>query len=228
MKTKLIVTNLFLLILLGFNLKTSGQPLSKNDITTIINGKVWAPKASISSGEQLFLEKLNLKGSLLFKGIQFDNLEFSYDISTEEIITPVEMFDKTKKIIIVNPCFLEGFRILDSSNEYEFLRGDLLHPELSTREYYQFVQFNALKYIIKRKKIKNLKSDPSVKSQYLNSNSLFIIKDDELLTINSKSDILKIFAHQKKEVKRFIRNKKLKISPRNPMDATVLLSHFDL
>ncbi|WP_372643256.1 hypothetical protein [Ancylomarina sp.] len=228
MKTKLLLTNLIILIFLGFSPDISGQPLSKGNLKTIINGKTWVPKTSIASGEQFFLERMDLKGSFLFKGIRFDDIQFSYDISTEKIITAIETLDKTKRNIIVNPFFLEGFTVTESLYEFDFLRGDLVHPELDPKSYYQVVKFQNTQYVVRRKKHKILKSDSSGKFKYVIANSLFLIKDDELISISSRSDIFKVFPQEKKEMKRFIRSNKLKIGTKTPMDAIVLLSKFDL
>lgn len=228
MKTKLITTPLFILIFLGLNLCLLAQPLSKKNINTIINGKTWVPQTSVASGEQFFLEKMNLTGSLLFKGTQFDNIKFSYDISTEKLITAIKTQDKTMRNIIVNPFFLEGFSVIDSSQEFDFLRGDLIHPKLDPYTYYQIVKFQNIQYIIKRKKHKILRSDSSKKFKYVTANNLFIVKNNELITVNNKVDIFKIYSKYKKEMKRFIRNNGLKISSKKPMDMVILLSKFDL
>jgi hypothetical protein len=228
MKTKLLYTNLLILIFIGLNHCVSGQPLLKDNLQTLINGKTWVPQTSVALGEQFFLEKMNLKGSFLFKGIQFDNIQFSYDISTETIITAIETQDKTKRNIIVNPLFLEGFSVIDASHNFNFLRGDLIHPKLEQYSYYQIVKFQNIQYVIRRQKHKILKSDSSKKFKYVIANSLFIIKDNELIPIHNKIDILKIYTQEKKEIKRFIRNNKLKISSKKPMDVVVLLSKFNL
>lgn len=228
MKTKLITTTFFILIFLGLNHCLLGQPLSKSDLKTIINGKTWVPQTSVALGDQFFLEKMNLTGSLLFKGTRFDNIQFSYDISTEKLITAIKTQDKTMRNIIVNPFFLEGFSLTDTFQEFDFLRGDLIHPELNPYTYYQIVRFQNIQYIIKRKKHRILRSDSSKKFKYVTANNLFIVKNNELITVNNKVDIFKIYSKYKKEMKRFIRTNKLKISPKKPMDMVILLSKFDL
>lgn len=228
MKLKLLFTNLFILFIFGFNFNISGQPLSKGNLKTIINGKIWVPKTSITHSKQFFLEKMDLKGSLQFKGVQFDHIEFAYDISTEKVITAIETNDKTKRNIVVNPYFLEGFSVLDSSIEFNFIRGDFLHSKLDSIGYYQVVQFPNIQYIIKRRKHKTLKLDHSRKFEYRIDNDLFILKNKELITVKSKNDILDFFPHKKKEMRRFIRSNRLKIGTKTPMDAIILLSIFDL
>jgi hypothetical protein len=228
MKTKFLYINLIILFSLGLCNKLSGQPLSNNNIKTIINGKIWVPKTSISLGQQFFLDKMDLKGGFLFKGRQFENIKFAYDISNEEIITAIETQDNTKRDIVVNPHFLEGFSVTEKAYEFNFLRGDLIHPKLNPQAYYQIVKFHKLQYIVKRRKHRILKSDQSRKFKYVLANRLFIVKDQKLISISSKNDLLRIFPNKKKEMKRFIRGNKLKIGTKTPMDAVVLLSQFDI
>jgi len=228
MKTKLLFANFLILILIGFNPDVSGQPKAETNIKTIINGKAWIPKTSVSLGKQFFLDRLDLKGSFLYKGIRFNNIEFAYDISTERIITAIETLDKTMRNIIVNPYFLEGFSVDDGSHEFNFLRGALLHKKLDSLAYYQVVESHSLRYVIKRRKYKTLKSNESREFRYIKSNSLYLIKENQLIHVNSKKDILKFFPSKKKEMKRFLRSNKLKIGTKTPMDAVVLLLKFDL
>ncbi len=232
MKSQPLFAILLILGLLVFNQETSGQPKSANDIKTIINGKTWIPDISSSIGEQFFGEKMNFKGSFLYDGQRFDKVEFSYDLLNEIIITSIETKEKSKRNIVINSSFLEGFNIENDHNKFEFLRGGLIHNELDSLGYYQVVKFQNLLLVIKRKKQKKLIQDPINKFKYINKyvdeNSLYLMKEGDLISVRDKKDILELFPNQKKEMKRFIRNNKLKIRTTRPMDAIQLLQKFDL
>ncbi|MDE5422278.1 hypothetical protein L3073_08655 [Ancylomarina sp. DW003] len=227
MKSNLLLTSALIIITLGFNSKASGQPTSKKNIKTIINGKVWIPKVSVSHGDQFFLNKMNLKGDFLFDGHQYQNIEFTYDLSKDIIITRIETEDKTKRSIVVNPYLLEGFSVHGTLNQYNFLRGGLIHKKLDPLRYYQAVEFKNLKYVVKRTKYPVFTADASRKYKYVSRNHLYLISDNNLFTIKKKKDIIRFFPNKKKEIKRFIRKNKLTISSKTPMDAVVLLSKFD-
>lgn len=227
MKSNLFFASILILGSLGFNPEVSGQAISKKHIQTIVNGKVWVPKVSVSHGDQFFLNKMNIKGDFLYDGTQFNNIEFSYDLSKDIIITNIKTKDKTKRNIVVNPYWLEGFSVYDSSKKYDFLRGGLLHKKLDSLDYYQLVEFKSLKYIVKRTKYPVFTADVSRKYKYVSKNSLYVLKGTELITIKKKNDLIYFFPNQKKEMKRFIRKNKLKISSKTPMDASLLLSKFD-
>lgn len=232
MKSQSLFAILLILSLLIFNQETSGQPKPANNIKILINGRAWIPENSISLGEQYFGERMNLKGSFLYDGQRFENVEFSYDLSREIIITSIETEEKHKRSIIVNSSFLEGFNVNSSPNKFEFLRGGLIHNELDSLGYYQVVKSQNLLLVIKRKYRKKLIQDPINKfnysTKYINQNSIYIVKEGDLITVRSKKDILELFPDQKKEMKRFIRNNKLKIRASRPMDAIQLFQKNDL
>jgi len=228
MRSSLLFAIILIPSLMGYSPETSGQPKSANNIKNLENGKVWVPQTSVSLGKQFFLEKMNLKGNFLYKGIRFDNIEFAYDISTEKIILAIETEDKTKRNITVSPYFLEGFNVDDSTYKYEFLRGGIIHKELDSLKYYQVVKSQNLLYVIKRKKRTMSTPYQSKKFKYIDGNSLYLIKEGELISVRGKKDIINLFPNQKKEMKRFIRNNKLKISTETPMHAIPLLLKFDL
>lgn len=228
MKSNFLLTNLIILLFIVVSPDISGQPKSKTDIQTIVNGRVWVPTTSVSLGEQFFLEKMNLNGSLLYEGIQFNNVDFSYDLAEEIVITTIETETKTKRNIIINPYCLEGFNVNNHSSNFKFVRGDLLHKNLDSLRYYQVINSRNFQYLIMRKKHRKLKSNNSNTYKYVSINSLYIIKEGDLIPINGKKDILNLFPHQKKEMRKYISSSKLKIRTKTPMDAVPLLLKFDL
>jgi len=228
MKSKIILSSLLILSFLGVSPEIFGQPKSKRNIQTLVNGKVWSPTVSVSPGKQFFLEKMNLNGSILYDGLQFNNIIFSYDLSKELIITTIETEAKNQRHIIINPYYLEGFIVNDHSLNFEFLRGNILHKKLDSLSYYQVVSSRNLQYVIRRKKHRKLSTDNSKTYRYVSINSLYIIKRGELIPINGKKDILNLFPYQKKEMRKYLRNSKLKIRKKTPLDAVPLLLKFDL
>jgi len=193
-----------------------------------VNGRVWVPTVSVSSGEQFFLEKMNLKGSFFYEGLQFNNVKFSYDLAEEIVITTIETETQTKRNIIINPYCLEGFNVNDHTSNFKFIRGDLLHKNLDSLTYYQVVESRNLQYLIKRKKHRKLKSNNSNTYKYVSINSLYIIKEGELVPIKGKKDILDLFPYQKKEMRKYLRGSNLKVRTKTPLDVVPLLLKFDL
>ncbi|MFA9370958.1 MAG: hypothetical protein ACERIH_04555 [Labilibaculum antarcticum] len=70
MKTKRLLSVLYLLLLVSLCSHAHAQPQLSTSPQTIINGKVWVPAYSITKGEQFFLSKIELTGNLKFKDKQ--------------------------------------------------------------------------------------------------------------------------------------------------------------
>ncbi|MDQ1772628.1 hypothetical protein GQR60_19650 [Labilibaculum sp. A4] len=228
MKTKSLSLITFILLLAGFCPNTFGQPKLSTNPETIINGKIWIPTFSVAQGKQFFLKKLELNGSFKFNGQNFNNLKFFYDLSKEEIITPIQTENNTTCNIVVNPFFLEEFTVLDNQTIYHFKRGDLIHKKLSPANYYQVFTASKITYVIKRTQLRVLSSKTgSEKFNYIDDTNMYAIYKKELSTIKSKADLIKFFPSQKKEIKQFVRFSKLKINRHNPLDAIPLLIKFD-
>jgi hypothetical protein len=56
---------------------------------------------------------------------------------------------------------------------------------------------------------------------------MYILNNQQLSPIKKTKDLFAFFPQQKKEIKQFIRSKKLKINKHSPLDALPLLTQFD-
>ena len=228
MKIKLLKLFPLILVLVSFYSSTFGQPQLSSNPETIINGRIWVPSHSIAQADQFLFGKLELNGSIKFKGQQFNNLKFFYDISKELIITSIETENNTKRNIVINPSYLEEFNVKHKNLFYQFKRGDLIHEELNSTHFYQVFSNFSITYIVKYLKVRNLNSKiGSSTFNYFNNNQLYVVHKGVLSSINNKNDIIKLFPLQKKETKKFIRAKKLKINKNTPLDAIPFLIKFD-
>lgn len=225
---KLLILITFAFIFIGFCPSTFGQPKLSSDSDMIINGRIWVPTHSVALAEQFLFGKLELNGSIKFKGQRFDNLKFSYDIARELVITPIETENNTKRNIVVNPTYLEEFNVEYNYQSFHFKRGDFIHEKLNPNQFYQLFSSSSITYLIKYSKIRNLSSQTGSKTfNYTNNNHMYILHKGDLKSINSKNDIIKLFPLQKKEMKQFIRTNKLKINKNSPLDVIPLLIKFD-
>lgn len=219
----------FLCILLAvFCSSLSAQNQFSNNSESITNGKLWVPSYSVAEGEQLFLSQLELTGHIKFQGKEFKNQKFFYDIVNDEIISAILTENNTKRNIVLNPYFLEGFTVFEKGQNYQFLRGDFIHDELEPDAYYQIFISAKLSYVVKYEKTRMLNSkNASKKFKYIDNSRMYIISNQQISSIKKTKDILKFFPQQRKEIKRFIRSQKLKINKHTPLDALPLLTKFD-
>jgi hypothetical protein len=219
----------FCVVIILINTKVSyAQPKFKSDPETIINGKLWIPSHTVSLGDQFFLDKLKLNGSIIFDKTEFKNIELFYDISTDELITPISTENKTKCNIVLNKELLNGFTLVNNHQHYKFKKGTLIHKNLAPNEYYQIYKSNTKTYLIKHRKIRSLNSNSGSDSfKYINENKMYIISNNTIIDIRNKRSLLSLFKRQKKELKQYIRINKLKITKHSPWDVIPILNHFD-
>ncbi|BAX80343.1 hypothetical protein [Labilibaculum antarcticum] len=228
MKTKLLNLLTLILLLAGICPNTFGQPKLSTDSENIINGKIWIPNYSIAQAEQFFLKKLELNGSMVFKGQTYTNLNFFYDISIDQIITPIQTENNTTCNIVVNPYLLEGFTVFDNNINYHFKRGDLIHEELSPTSYYQVFTSSKITYVVKYNQLRILDSKNGSKHfNYIDDTSMYSIYEGKLNSVRNKNDIISFFPSKKKEMNQYLRLKRLKINRHKPLDAIFLLIKFD-
>ncbi len=228
MKSKLLNLLTLILLLVGFFSNTFGQPKLSTDSENIINGKIWIPTYSVAQAEQFFLKKLELNGSMVFKGQTYTNLTFFYDISIDQIITPIQTENNTTCNIVVNPSFLEGFTVFDNDQIYHFKRGDLIHKELSPTSYYQVFSSSTITYIVKYTQQRILESRGSSKHfNYIDDTNMYSLYEGKLNSVKNKNDIIDFFPSKKKEMNQYLRLNRLKINRHKPLDAIPLLIKFD-
>ncbi|WP_320017592.1 hypothetical protein [Labilibaculum manganireducens] len=228
MKSKLLNLLTPILLIVAFCSNTFGQPKLSSDKENIINGKIWIPTHLVAQAEQFFLKKLELNGSMVFKGLTYTNLKFFYDLSKEEIITPIQTENNTTCNIVVNPNLLEEFIVFDSNKNYHFKRGDLIHEELSPTIYYQVFESSTITYAIKYTQLRILDSRSGSRHfNYIDNTNMYSIYEGKLNSVKNKNDIINFFPSKKKEMNQYLRSNRLKINKHKPLDAIPLLIKFD-
>ena len=222
--------NLFVLCILLITcvkFQAKCQPIPIQDNENIINGKLWVPTILNSEGSQLFLGELQMKGYIRFDSVLYHGINLGYDLEQNEVLATIVTPNNTKRIIALNKSRLQEFSFMNNGQEFHFKKGDLIHPDLNPKSFYQVVSTYNLTYVIHREKQKVLKMK-SRKYEYLKYNKLSIIKDNKIHSINKRKDLLNILYDQKTEIKKYIQLHKLKINSKHPMDIVPVILNFDL
>ncbi|MCY1636302.1 hypothetical protein [Marinifilum sp. D737] len=219
-------TFLLIHIILAFNNIILAQPIPKQSIKNIINGKTWTPSLMNSENSQLFLNSLNLKGQVQMQSTIYQNVILGYDLEQDEILATIKTRNNTKRIIALNKSELEEFKFSKAGQDFHFKRGDLIHENLNENTYYQVTITNGLVYVIHRKLIKILRQKTS-KYTFKSANNIYIIQKGLIHPIRNRRDLLKIYTNNSSEIKKFIQQNKLKINPKHPMDIIPVVLKYD-
>lgn len=219
-------TFLLIHIILGFNNIIFAQPIPKQSIKNIINGKTWTPSLMNSENSQLFLNSLGLKGQVQMQSTIYQNVILGYDLEQDEILATIKTRNNTKRIIALNKSELEEFKFSKGGQNFHFKRGDLIHENLNENTYYQVTISNGLVYVIHRKLIKILRQKTS-KYSFKSDNNIYIIQKGLIHPVRNRRDLLKIYTNNSSEIKKFIQRNKLKINPKHPMDIIPVVLKYD-
>ena len=205
-----------------------GQPITEENPIHLINGKLWISKDKNYVGTPLFLDQVELKGSVKLKTMIYENVYLGYDLEQGEIITTVLMEDNNKRIIAINKHVLDEISIQSTHNEYNFIRGDLISPYLNPQTYYLKIPFKKNPLFVLCKKSKKLEHK-SGKLKYYQYNSIYQVRDSGVRKISSKGVLKKLLdLKNRKDVVKFIREHKLKIDAKHLDHILFLSTNFDL
>jgi hypothetical protein len=161
------------------------------------------PYKTIDNNTNMYLvdDKFS-SGSIVYDGQIYYNTNLKYDIFRDEIIlnptgaSELIGINLTKRKITSFSIYNKNF-IKVEKEQYAL-------PELSTG-YYEISEYkdNLLLYIKHQKNIQKKIKDDGIFYQYKEQNSYYIDYQKKLYPINNKSDIIKIFPEQKKQINEF-------------------------
>ena len=81
-----------------------------SDVAKVITGKIYALKQTYAINSQFFNNKNPLKGTLVYDGIRFEDIDMQYDLSTQKIVVLLET-KSNKKYVSVDAEKVSWFSI---------------------------------------------------------------------------------------------------------------------
>jgi len=164
----------------------------------------------------------HLPGSVTMNGKTFDNIKIRYDIYNDELLTPFS----SAGILQLNKEMVDSFSILFQNNRYRFIRlpeDSLIGLKGFVNVVYKGKTALYIKYI---KKIEYLAVEGKYDKFYQVSR-IYLVKDNIVSLINSKSDFFSALTKDKLLLKNFIRINQLIISTKDPGSFVPVLRYFD-
>jgi hypothetical protein len=188
----------------------------------LYNGRIWTnPYYMVKEDQFLFSNKF-LWGSVTMRGRVFKNVGIMYDIYQDEILTPAA----PGGIIQLNKEMVDSFSIVYQNMTYQFIKME----EDSLRGPTGFVNVlyrgKTALYIKFNKKIDKLAVDGKYDTFYQLSH-LYLLKDNVVHLINSKSDLLNVFKDEKELIRKFIKKNQLTFSSKEPESFIPVLRYID-
>ncbi|MGB8491714.1 MAG: hypothetical protein WCE64_11715 [Bacteroidales bacterium] len=203
--------------------QVSRPPISDSlERQVIYNGKVWRSLYSKIIGDQFLYFKEFMPGSISIDGKRFAGLEIRYDIYNDEILTLTD-----RSIIIqVNKEMVDSFTIdyLGKTHNFSKLEPDSVN---SLSGYVEVLYHgNSSLYVRSRKEIQYLAAENQL-DMFEQSQKIYLKKNGKIYPVRGKPDFLGYLKDHKKEVKSFIKSRKITMTKGNPESFVPVLEYYD-
>jgi len=200
------------------------DPVSNDtiDIQTLYNGRAWRNLFYKVRGDQFLFSPEFLPGSVTIHGKLFENIPLKYDIYNDELLIITD-----QGIILQLNKEMIGKYTLNYENRILSFRNFDADSISSLRGYVNVLYEGGISLYIKyRKEILSL----AVENKYdlFNPvNKVFVRKDGEIIKVDSKGELLKLFGDQKHQVRSYIRSSKLRVSRKDPESFKPVIEYYD-
>jgi hypothetical protein len=188
----------------------------------LYNGRAWRNLYSKVVGDQFLFTKEFITGTVTIDGRIFTNMPIKYDIYNDEILTITD-----RGIIIqLNKEMIGRFSLGYNDMIYKFTR---MEPDsVNALSGYLDVLYDGdvSLYVKHRKEILLLAVDHK-SDLFQETHRVYLEKDGKIFLISSKSDLLNTLNDNKKQVRSFIRSKKLMVTKRNPWTFVPVVEYYD-
>jgi hypothetical protein len=226
---------IFLFIFLTAGLKGSAysgaepyknQPESAEQDTIdkqiLYNGRVWRVLYKNVKGFEFLFTKDFLPGSVTINGKTYKNIELKYDIYNDEILTPTD-----RGIILqLNKEMVEKFTLNYENRIFSFvnLKGDSLN---SLSGYVNVLHDGKTSFYVKYKKDILLLADDNKYDLFSETFKSYLLRGNQLFSMNSRKDLTTALADKQAEVKAFIKKNKIQVSKKIPGSFIPVLIYYD-
>lgn len=175
------------------------------DNLRIFNGREYTSYPYLLQGSPYFLDSANIKGSLIYNDVFYENISLTYDIVKQQLLANVASITRTL-IIAENP--VSQFNI--GSHQFINFRST---DSLNERGYFEVLKkYPNASLLSKRKKSVNKNLEGLyVKMVIVNNNSFYYLRDKQIYKLNTWKSIFQLFPDQKKKLKKLRRTKFLHI-----------------
>jgi hypothetical protein len=196
------------------------DPAKGNQI--LYKGKEWHNLYASIKGDQFLFSRDYLPASVTVNGKTFNNIEISYDIYSDEIISPVNQ----GIILQLNKEMIDSFSVLFQLRKYYFInmRED---GQSGIKGYVNSLYKGKSSLIVKYRKEIDLLAVDDKYDLFFQTYKIYILKDGIASQVSGKNDLLKILGDNKDQVKAFMKKNAIKVSKKAPDSFIPVLRYYD-
>ena len=170
-----------------------------------------------------YLDSLWRTGAVTYDGITYQNIRLLYDLVDDVVVVP--HIDSVYRMQLQN-IKVSRFSIAD----HQFIRivRDTAHNVGLRTGFYDQLYDGRSKVLAKRvKTIRTELVQNSIKEEYLSENSFYIGKNGLFYPVKTKRSVLNLFADQKKTLRKYLRENRIKFAKNREAAIVKLTQQYD-
>ncbi len=175
----------------------------------LVNGRVYIPKHYRSIGHPYFENDNWMRGALFIKGRTYSELLVKYDIELDKIILNTNIKNGTATVIELNSEAIDSLYV----DNHFFVNSEILKSPILDKNFYEKIRGDKYSLFIGYKK--KFKFNPTDFSSYGRFEEfrpfMYISCNGQYSKVSSKRAFLNYFKPHKKEIRKFMRKKKIKL-----------------
>ena len=201
---------------------SSVKPDSVTERQLLFNGRIWRSLYSgILGGEFLFSQNW-LNAEVTINDMTFKNIPLRYDIFNDQLITMVNQ----GTFVQLNKELIKGFVLSFENKKFAFENFEN-GSSGSFSGYAQVLYKGNVSFILKHSKTIKLLAVENRYDEFLEVQTLYILKNGSFFRISGKNDLLKIFSDKELQLKNYIRNNNIKIRKKDPDSFIPVIKFYD-
>jgi len=200
------------------------QAYGPNEV--IENGRIYIPIHPRANGYPYFLDADWMMGKLVMKGDNFNDLNIKYNVNLEELILKKEKENKENHLpIVLNNNFIDSFEL----EGHHFINLDSMPGTDELSDFAELIYQGEIIFLIKHtKEFLNRYSQSNPYGAYSKLNSTYYIYETERLTrVGTKKSFLNYFEPNRKEIKKFMRQNRIKYKKASHIQLHDLIKYCD-
>jgi hypothetical protein len=199
------------------------QPDTLKQDQILYNGREWRNLYLTVEGDQFFLSREFLWGSLTIEGKDFTRIRLKYDLYQDEILTPMAQ----GIILQLNKERVDSFSLAFQNKTYRFVRI----PERafgSITGYAQVIYRKETALYVKYIKKIDRPAIENNQDRFYQFSRIFMIKEDgSIHLITRKRDLFTILEDENPQLRDFVRKNKIRMSKNDPESFVPVVRFYD-
>lgn len=191
----------------------------------IINGRKWWYEKKYT-GSPLLTDDYWPEADIIYNGVHFTGKLMNYDLNKNELIIFYPKKDKEKYVVLSNDK-LSGFTFNDSLLNRTRIFEYIELPSTKGKSLYENASVGQVSLYIRPMKNIIIKSSGKSQAEFIFSYEYFLNNGKGYYSFHSKNQLIGLLEEHGSEMKRYIREKRLKINAQEPGNIITILRYFD-